>query len=106
MPDNQFLRDASDRLTFTMFKLPADSYTPLCREIKERFGLTAVGERVAGLDVVFQNYRLGEQVVGLEWDNWSGFIVVAKHPQAEPLVQTIGSWLLSTIWAACGISDG
>jgi len=73
MPDNQFLRDASNRLTFEMFRLPADSYTPLCSEIKERFGLMAVGERLGAFDVVFQDYRLGRagrrlgvgQLVGL-----------------------------------------
>ena len=105
MPDNQFLRDASRRLTFEMVKLPADSYSPLCSEIEEHFGLTTLGKRVAGLDAVFQDYCLGEQVVGLEWDDWSGFIITAKNPQAEPLVQSIGAWLLSTVWAACGESD-
>ena len=37
-------------------------------------------------------------MVGLEWDNWSGFIVVAKTPESEPLVHAIAEWLLSSKW--------
>ena len=100
MPDNQYFRDASQRLTFEMFELPADSYRAVCGEIVDGFGLVPDNELVNGWDVVFQDYRQGEQIVGLEWDNWSGFIVVAKTPSSEPLVQEIGAWLLQSKWAA------
>jgi hypothetical protein len=53
-----------------------------------------------GWDIVFQDFRRGEQVVGLEWDNWTGFTVVAKTPASEPLVQDIAAWLLQSRWVA------
>jgi hypothetical protein len=43
--------------------------------------------------VVFQTYTLGEHTVSLEWDNWTGFTVVAETPNDERLVTVIGTWL-------------
>jgi len=53
-----------------------------------------------GYDIVFQDYRRGEQILGLEWDNWTGFTVVAKSSASEPLVREIAAWLLKSQWAA------
>lgn len=101
MPDNQFGRDASQRLTFEMFRAPGDSYPAVCAEIVSAFQLLPGGELVVGLglDQMFWDYRRGEQVVELAWDNWSGFIVTAKNSTAESLVQDIGNYLLSSSWA-------
>jgi hypothetical protein len=101
MPDNRFWRDASWRLTFEMSRAPGGSYRPICDAVVATFHLTTHSELVTnGVDVVFQDYRLGDQVVGLEWDNWCGFMVVAKTPAAEPLVQEIAAWLLQSQWSA------
>jgi hypothetical protein len=101
MANNSFYRDASGRLTFEMFNLPADSYRVVCNELVASFHLEPLGTPVSDfLSIVLQDYCCGWQVVGLEWDNWSGFIVVAKTPESEPLVQAIGEWLLSTKWAS------
>lgn len=100
MPDNQFWRDASGRLTFEMFKVPADSYWAVCGAAATTFHLTPNNALVTdGIDIVFQDYRRGEQIIGLEWDNWTGFTVVAKTTASESLVQEIAVWLLKSKWA-------
>ena len=88
-----FWRDASDRLTFEVFDAPADSYPELCEKVVRRFKLTPANQLIVGLDEMFQDYASGDFVVGLEWDNWSGFIVVAKSPECEPLVREIAAFL-------------
>jgi hypothetical protein len=104
MPDNQFWRDASERLTFGMFAVPADSYRAIYSDVAATFQLLPHDVMVTnGWNIVFQDYRRGEQVVGLEWDNWTGFCVGAKTPASEPLVQEIAAWLLESPWAK--ISD-
>jgi hypothetical protein len=100
MPDNSFHRDASGRLTFEMFSVPGDSYQAICNELVAALLLVPLGTPVSDfLSIVFQDYGRGSQVVGLEWDNWSGFIVVAKTPESEPLVHAIATWLLGSTWA-------
>lgn len=100
MPDNQFWRDASGRLIFEMFRVSADSYRTICGAVAAAFHLSPHGSLVTnGWDIVFQDYRHGEQVVGLEWDNWTGFVVVAKNSASESLVREIAAWLLQGKWA-------
>jgi hypothetical protein len=100
MPDNRFWRDASRRLTFEMFKVPADSYQAVCGTVAATFHLVPHNALVSnGWDIVFQDYRRGEQVVELAWDNWSGFTVVAQTPASESLVREIAAWLLRSEWA-------
>jgi hypothetical protein len=59
----------------------------------DTFSLAPDGELVVGLDEIFRDFRRGDQVVGIEWDVWMEFMVVAKSPSAESLVREIGSWL-------------
>lgn len=100
MPDNSFHRDASGRLTFEMFSVPAGNYPAVCSDLVGALQLVPVGSLVSDfLSTVFQDYERGSQVVGLEWDNWSGFIVVAKTVESESLVQAIAEWLLRSKWA-------
>jgi hypothetical protein len=99
MANNEFSRDASGRLTFEMFRAPADHYREICAAIATAFDLAPEKSPITnGVDIVFQDYRRGEQVVGLEWDNWSGFMVVAKTPDTESLVREIADWLLQSGW--------
>ena len=101
MPGKPFWRDASDRLTFELFYVPAGRFGPLCGAVAAAFQLTPQGEAVTnGVDVAFRDYRRGEQVVGLAWDNWTGFTVVAQTTASEPLVREIAEWLSRTEWAA------
>ena len=99
MPDNDFYRDGSNRLTFEMFRIPANDYPELCGAIVEEFHLSSGGPFVTnGADVLLSDFRSGEQIVGLDWDIWSGFIVTAKTVESEPLVRAIGAWLLRSHW--------
>ncbi len=100
MPDNSFHRDASKRLTFELFSVPGDSYLNICKDLVTSLQLMPVGTPVSDfLSIIFQDYSRDSQVIGLEWDNWSGFIVVAKTPESEPLVQEAAAWLLKSKWA-------
>ena len=100
MSVQKFWRDASDRLTFSLNKAPAAIYKPLCEAIANNFGLSPHSGLVTdGYDVIFQDYARGEQIIGMEWDIWSDFTVVANSTQSEPLVQEIGAWLLESEWA-------
>ncbi|MFN9626467.1 MAG: hypothetical protein ACK6AT_09455 [Planctomycetota bacterium] len=64
-----------------------------CDRIVNKFGLSPAGELIVGLDEMFRDYTDGPNVIGLEWDNWSGFIVVAKNADAETLVRSIAEFL-------------
>lgn len=89
----QFHRDASNRLTYEVFDLESSWYAATCNRIANRFGLSPAGELIVGLDEMFRDYTDGQYVIGLEWDNWSGFIVVAKNADAEDLVRSIAEYL-------------
>jgi hypothetical protein len=83
-----------------MFNVPADSYWAVCNDLMVALQLVPVGTLVTDfMAIVFQDYRRDSQVIGLEWDNWSGFIVVAKTPESEPLVHSVAEWLLGSKWA-------
>jgi hypothetical protein len=105
MPDNGFHRDASGRLTFEMFRVPGDSCPAITKEVVVAFNLVPAGTLVVGWDMVSWDYQQGEAVVGLEWDNWSGFIVTAKNSLAEPVVEEIGAYLLASSWAKLGATS-
>jgi hypothetical protein len=98
-------RDSSGRLTFDLPHVEAVAYPEVCRGIVNEFGLTPVDEIVVGLDEVFWNFRRGDQVVGLEWDIWMQFMIVAKSEASEPLVRDIATWLGSSQWAGAS-KDG
>jgi uncharacterized protein YqjF (DUF2071 family) len=104
MADNQFQHDASGRLTFEMFEVPASCYRLMCSAVATEFALAAQQPRIVDPlgDSVFQDYRRGEQVIAMEWDNYSGFTVYAKAADAEPLVKEIAAWLLQSAWEAPG----
>ncbi|MCF6312086.1 MAG: hypothetical protein L3J39_06520 [Verrucomicrobiales bacterium] len=90
-----FHRDSSKRLTLELFDIEANQYKWLCRAIVAQFDLEVASGIISnGVDVVFRDYKKGAQVVGLEWDNWSGYIIVAKNNDSEFLVRDIGGWLL------------
>jgi hypothetical protein len=89
----KYHRDASKRLLFDDDKIPVNLYKEVVGRIKSEFVLKPLGKVISnGYDVAFRDYASGTMVVGLEWDNWSGFIVVAKSPESEPLVRSIGDW--------------
>jgi|SoiMethySBSTD1v2_1073268.scaffolds.fasta_scaffold709107_2 hypothetical protein len=103
VPDNQFRRDASGRLTFEMFRVAAADYSSVSRAVATALGLTMEPATfLAGLDLLSMHFRRGEHAVDLAWDNWTGFMVIAAAPDAEPLVREVGAWLLQSPWAKEG----
>jgi hypothetical protein len=88
----KYWRDSSDRLTFDA-PIPPEDYPQVCRELADAFGLSPANTLVMGPDQMFWDFQRGEQVVGFDWDIWSQFMVVAKTPTAEPLVEEIAQWL-------------
>ena len=76
-----------------MFNIDADSYAELCRKVVDQFKLIASSDLIAGFSEIFRDYTDGTATIGLEWDNWSGFIVVAKQADAESLVRKIAAFL-------------
>lgn len=86
-------RDASQRLTIEFFQIEADSYQKITQIVVNQFQLVPVGELVVGPEERFQEFQHQRKVVGLEWDFWSGYIVVAKTKSAEKLVRKIASFI-------------
>jgi len=72
---------------------PLASYRSRKRQLVQQFGLTPLGIELSGQDAVSQGFFKGFKQVSIEWDVWSGFIVVAKNKRAEPLVLQISSYL-------------
>jgi len=95
----QFWRDSSQRLSFDLSHISAADYPAICKAVVSEFVLAQESELVVGLDQMFWGYRRGEQIIGLDWDIWMGFMVVAKTTASEPLVQDIAKWLSESSWA-------
>jgi hypothetical protein len=105
MPDNRFWRDATNRLVFEMSQMPARHYAEVVNDLVEVFGLVPDNNGVViFLEAAFQNFRRGDAIVGLEWDIWSGFIVVANDIAAEGLVSEIADYMSASRWATIHLS--
>jgi hypothetical protein len=96
MSDERFWRDASGRLTFDTPLVESADYAAACRSLADTFGLAPVGTPAIGPDQMFWDFQRNEQIVGLDWDIWMGFMVVAKTEGAEPLVREIAALLSSS----------
>jgi hypothetical protein len=68
----------------------------VCRGIADALGLTPDGAIVIGPEQMFWDFRRGDQVVGLDWDIWMDFMVVAKSEASEQLLRDIAAWLTSS----------
>lgn len=95
MPRDPFWRDASERLTFNVDDLPASDFPSLCSRIVEMFDLVVDAMPIIGLDLLSIEAHHGDAIVGLDWDNWMGFMVVAKNREAEDVVRKIGEWMMN-----------
>jgi hypothetical protein len=85
--------DSSNRLTFDFSNIEAGQYGKITKSVVSEFGLEASATKTNGLDEVFQDFKHGNDIVGLEWDNWSGYIVNAKTVSAEPIVRKIAEYI-------------
>src|SRR5262245_44092850 len=102
MADERFWRDASGRLTYDTSWVSAAAFPAVCHAVADAFALAPDGPLLIGPDQMFWDFRRADQVVGLDWDIWMGFMVVAKTDGCEPLVQDIASWLVSSQWGRAG----
>ena len=88
-----FWRDSSDRLTWDLSGVEAEDFAAMCAAVSDAFHLVREGDLFVGLDGMYQDFRRDDHVVGLNWDCWFQFMVVAKSQSAESLVREIGAWL-------------
>lgn len=90
----KYWRDASNRLVYSL-DVPADQYQKLCKLVIGEFRLGEKAKLVVDPlgDVAFQDFECEGKTISLEWDIWFGFMAVAKTPNAEDLVQRIGSYV-------------
>ncbi len=86
-------RDSSDRLTIDFYSIEAGMYKKITSEVAAKFSLEVAGDKTNGPDEMFQDFKRGDVVVGLEWDNWSGYIINAKTKSADPLVREIAGYI-------------
>ena len=86
-------RDKSNRLTFDFDSIKSGMYSKVTDAVVNHFNLEAENKITKGLDEVFQDFKQGNKVVGLEWDNWSGYIVNAKNTESESLATEIASYI-------------
>lgn len=86
-------RDASNRLTFDFGEIESRSYSIITKAVAKRFNLEPANRLTEGLNEIFQDYKSGDFVVGLEWDNWSGYIVNAKNSKSELLAKDIAQFI-------------
>jgi len=86
-------RNSSEQLTYDFEHIKINNYFKVCKKIVKHFKLKESGQLVHGLDETFQEYKLGRFIIGLEWDIWSGYIVVAKNKQSEALVREIAEFI-------------
>lgn len=86
-------RDNSDRLTIEFHGIEAGSCKNINSEIVTHFSLEVASTKNSCLDEVFQDFKKDNEVIGLEWDNWSGYIVNAKTKTAEPLAREIAGYI-------------
>ena len=86
-------RDASERLTFDFSKIQIQDYLKVTKKIVKEFNLEPIGELIQGFDEIFQNYKLNNHLIGLEWDNWSGYSVVARSVESENLAKNIAKFI-------------
>ena len=96
MQTGKFHRDASNRLCFEIHDADSLQYPEFAATIASHFNLAPIGDLAIGLDQMFRDYTDGSSRIGLDWDNWSGFIVVAKSPESESLVESIGGFLTNS----------
>ena len=86
-------RNASNQLSVDFDKIESKSYRKITKSVVKEFELEEENKLTNGLDERFQNFRLRNMVIGLEWDIWSGYTVVAQNTEAEPLVSEIGNYI-------------
>jgi len=90
-----FATDYSGRFCYESDDVSVDLYICIRKEIRKAFSLVPAFPMISSSDEIFQPHINGFCLVGIEWDHWSGLIVVALNKRAEGLVRRIGEHLES-----------
>lgn len=88
-------RYRSGQLTIDFQRIESGEYSKITEAVVAEFDLEPASPKTAGLDEISQKFRKGNEVVSLEWDIWSGYIVGAEMKTAEPLVREIAIYISS-----------
>jgi len=86
-------RNTSHQLTIDFNKIEAKMYSKITSDIVRKYDLEMSNKLVTNLNEKFQAFKFGAAIIGLEWDNWSGYIVSAKNKEAESLVKEIAAFI-------------
>ena len=86
------LRNASGQLTYEINDYWHEQYKPAKKKISKHFGLLPLGITINGSGEAFQTFFRGRKRIGIEWDVWSGLIIVAKNEKSEDLVHRISEF--------------
>ena len=73
----------SDRVAVEFEEIRRDDYNKISKSIIKEFKLQPNSELEVGLDEIFQDFVKDGASLGLEWDVWSGYIVVAKKSRSK-----------------------
>jgi hypothetical protein len=92
--EGHFTRDASDRFIFEIFDEDASTYKKWCKAIINEFNVKPIGIKISTFDEIFQDYIIGINKIGIEWDNWSGLIIVDKSCNSEKLIRKIAKFII------------
>jgi len=87
-------RDASKRLTLSIYDYRCEKYSELKQNLKNKFNLKDKTQTITGFDEVFQELFNKDGQVSIDWDIWGGFLVTALNRESEPLVNKIKEYLL------------
>jgi len=90
------IRNSSQKLTIELFDISRKNYPFLSSLIANNFNLIPSNNLIDSFDEIFQTYTNTNKkyTINLEWDNWSGYIIVAKDIESEKLINEIYDWLL------------
>ena len=87
------IRDNSGRLTTSAFRFPKLLYRFVAWKIAKKYKLKKSGPLLKGVDELAQIYADQNYNIAIEWDNWTGFTVVALDEDSEELIKEIDSYL-------------
>ena len=90
-------RNSNHRLTIELFSISRKNYSFLSSLLEKNFNLVASDNLIDSFDEIFQTYTSTNKKynINLEWDNWSGYIIVANDIESEKLINEIYNWLLT-----------
>jgi len=87
-------RDASKRLTVAIYGVKENNYSFLSLQIAKKFNLSPSEELIHSFSGIFQKYSDNKHLLSLDWDVWSGYMIVAEDKKSENLINEIYDWLM------------